>query len=113
MSALCMLQRVDGTVEDSMKFWIVLTVAVASLCAQQAPLPPQQESIVVTGTAEPIPLSEADRDVSVVRLPEDQRPLYESWFDLLELDPALDLQQRVPGGFQADLSIRGATFGQT
>ena len=68
---------------------------------------------MVTGTAEPIPLSEADRDVSVVRLPERQRPLYESWFDLLRLDPALDLQQAVPGGFQGDLSIRGATFGQT
>jgi iron complex outermembrane recepter protein len=108
-----MLRGVDGTVEHSMKFWIVFVFASASLCAQQAPLPQQQESIVVTGTAEPIPLSEADRDVSVVRLPEDQRPLYESWFDLLELDPALDLQQRVPGGFQADLSIRGATFGQT
>ncbi len=95
-----------------MKFRLVLALGAVSLCAQQSP-PPQQESIVVTGTAEPIPLSEADRDVSVVRLPEKQVPLYDSWFDLLELDPALDLQQRVPGGFQGDLSIRGATFGQT
>jgi len=113
-----MLRRVGGTVEDSMKFCNVFILGMAALCArqvcaQQAPLPQQQESIVVTGTAEPIPLSEADRDVSVVLLPGKQRPLYESWFDLLELDPALDLQQRVPGGFQADLSIRGATFGQT
>jgi iron complex outermembrane receptor protein len=96
-----------------MKFGLVLALGAGLLYAQQSPPPPQQESIVVTGTAEPIPLSEADRDVSVVRLPEKQRPLYESWFDLLELDAALDLQQRVPGGFQADLSIRGATFGQT
>jgi iron complex outermembrane recepter protein len=73
----------------------------------------QQDSIVVTGTAEPLPLAEADRDVSVVRLPEKQRPLYYSWFDLLQLDSALDLQQRALGGFQGDLSIRGATFGQT
>lgn len=97
-----------------MKFCLVPVLGAASLLAQQAPAPPpQSESVVVTGTAEPIPLSEADRDVSVVRLPEKQDPLYDSWFDLLELDPALDLQQRVPGGFQADLSIRGATFGQT
>ncbi len=95
-----------------MKICFVIVLGAASLCAQQTP-PQQQESIVVTGTAEPIPLSEADRDVSVVRLPEKEVPLYDSWFDLLELDPALDLQQRVPGGFQADLSIRGATFGQT
>jgi iron complex outermembrane recepter protein len=90
----------------------LLGICLSPVCAQQTP-PPQTESIVVTGTAEPIPLAEADRDVSVVRLPEKQRPLFESWFDLLELDPVLDLQDRVPGGFQADLSIRGATFGQT
>ena len=94
----------------------VLLVA-PSLCAQQIPpqtvAPPRQESIVVTGIAEPVPLAEADRDVSVAQLPEQQLPLYGSWFDLLQLDPALDLQERAPGGFQADLSIRGATFGQT
>lgn len=90
-----------------MKSCILFVLSTGLLCAQE------HETIVVTGTAEPIPLSEADRDVSVVRLPEQQRPLYESWFDLLRLDPALDLQQQVPGGFQADLSIRGATFGQT
>jgi len=92
-----------------MRLFIVLALGAGALFAQQQ----QPESIVVTGTAEPLPLAEADRDVSVVRLPEQQRPLYNSWFDLLELDPALDLQQRVPGGFQGDLSIRGATFGQT
>ncbi len=68
---------------------------------------------MVTGTAEPTPLDEADRDVAVLPLPKEQRPLFDTWFDLLELDPALDLQQRAPGGFLADLSIRGATFGQT
>jgi iron complex outermembrane receptor protein len=60
-----------------------------------------------------MPLSEADRDVAVLPLPEKQRPLFDSWFGLLRLDAALDLQQRAPGGFIADLSIRGATFGQT
>ena len=83
---------------------------VQPTCAQQIT---QQDSIVVTGTAEPIPLAEADRDVNVVKVPEQERPLYESWFDLIALDPALDLQLRAPGGFQGDLSIRGATFGQT
>jgi len=99
-----------------MKFWIIAAAGTGLLCAQQTPSPqpaPQQETIVVTGAAEPVPLSEADRDVSVVRLPPPERPLYDSWFDLLSLDPALDLQVRAPGGFMADLSIRGATFGQT
>ncbi len=107
-----MLRRVNGTVKDPMKVCFLYALGVILLSAQQAP-PTPTETIVVTGTAEPIPLSEADRDVSVVRLPEQQRPLYESWFDLLRLDPALDLHQLVPGGFLGDLSIRGATFGQT
>lgn len=90
-----------------MKIWLVIVLSTCCLCAQQ------QDSIVVTGTAEPIPLAEADRDVSSLSIPEQQRPLYDSWFDLLSLDPSLDLEERAPGGFMADLSIRGATFGQT
>jgi len=96
-----------------MRLCIFFAISVAFLRGQQAPAPQQQDSIVVTGAAEPLPLAEADRDVSVVRLPEKQRELYNSWFDLLQLDPVLDLQQRALGGFQGDLSIRGATFGQT
>ncbi len=90
-----------------MRLWLIIALGVGLLYGQQ------QDSIVVTGAAEPIPLAEADRDVSVVRLPEKQGDLYNSWFDLLELDPALDLQQRAAGALQGDLSIRGATFGQT
>lgn len=33
--------------------------------------------------------------------------------DYLQLDPSVDLRQRAPDGVQADLSIRGSTFGQT
>lgn len=69
--------------------------------------------MIVTGVATPAPLDDADRDVGVLPLPERQRPLFNSWFNLLQLDAAMDLQQRAPGGFLADLSIRGATFGQT
>jgi iron complex outermembrane receptor protein len=100
-----------------MKIWLPAILSTALLCAQQTtpqntPVP-QRESIVVTGTAAPIPLAEADRDVTTVSVPEKERPLYDSWFDLLNLDPAVDLQVRAPGGFLGDLSIRGATFGQT
>jgi iron complex outermembrane recepter protein len=92
-----------------MKIWIL-----AALCCAQAVSAQQlQESIVVTGTAEPVPLAEADRDVSVVQLPEKQWTLFNSYFDLLGLDSGLDLQQRSGGALQGDLSIRGATFGQT
>ena len=91
-----------------MKFWIC-----AALCCAQMGLAQQKESIVVTGVAEPLPLAEADRDVAVVTLPEKQTPLFYSWFDLLELDSALDLEQRSGGALQGDVSIRGGTFGQT
>lgn len=90
-----------------MRILIAAVLGAGLLWAQQ------KETIVVTGTAEPIPLAEADRDINVLTVPEAQRPLYDSWFDILQVDPAVDLQVRAPGGFMADLSIRGATFGQT
>jgi len=70
------------------------------------------QSVVVTGSWEPLPLEEADR--SVVSLPvRSQNLLLNTFVDLLKLDPSLDLRQRGPNGVQGDLSIRGATFGQT
>ena len=104
-----------------MKIWVALAITTGVVCAQSpappptpAPMPaPQAQSIIVTGVAQPAPLDEADRDVGVLPLPEKERPLFGSWFDLLGLDAALDLEQLAPGGFLADLSIRGASFGQT
>jgi iron complex outermembrane receptor protein len=96
---------------------MALAATTSFVCAQQNPTPPPpaapHETVVVTGTAEPTPLSEADRDIAVLPLPAKDRSLFDSWFGLLQTDAALDLQQRAPGGFLADLSIRGATFGQT
>ena len=43
----------------------------------------------------------------------DRGPVFNSLADFLRLDPSLDLQSRAPNGIQADLSIRGASFGQT
>ena len=96
-----------------MKLRVFVVLAARCLWAQQPTAAVSHESVIVTGSAEPIPLEEADRDVSVLPLPPRQRPLFDSWFQLLQTDPGLDVQQRSPGGFIADLSIRGATFGQT
>ena len=71
-----------------------------------------KESIVVTGTYEPIPLDEADRSISSFSVPE-LRPVSNSLADFLRLDSSLDLRERAPNLVQGDLSIRGATFGQT
>lgn len=110
-----------------MKLLLMILIAGA-LCAQAPPAPApdsaapaspaatappaQQETIVVTGSYEPIPLEEADRAVSQTPV-RGQTLLYQNVIDALMLDPSVDLQQRAPDGTQADLSIRGSTFGQT
>jgi len=72
----------------------------------------RREVVVVTGVYEPAPLEEADRSVRVIGV-RDQLLLSNSIIDLLRLDPSIDLRQRAPGGIQADVSVRGGTFGQT
>src|SRR5437016_3598015 len=71
----------------------------------------QSESVVVTGTFEPLPETEIDRSVTVIELRQDNS-LYKSWVDALELAPSVDLRQRAPNDVQGDFSIRGSTFGQ-
>jgi outer membrane cobalamin receptor len=109
----------------SLKTVLFLFLAVSSSAAlgQQAPtstpapvsnpsVPPLTESIVVTGTFLPVPLSENDR--SVESLDTQQYPLlYSAGVDYLRLDPTINLQQRAPYGVQSDLSILGSTFGET
>jgi iron complex outermembrane recepter protein len=86
--------------------WLLLGAAFA--LGQE----PRHDEIVVTGTADPIPLEEMDRSVTVLPL-EDQRLLATALVDFLRLDPALDVRARAPGGVQTDVSIRGGSFGQT
>lgn len=74
-------------------------------------IPAQSETVVVTGTFEPVPATEVDRSVTVIEL--QQPDLYKSWVDSLESDPSLDFRQRAPNDIQGDLSIRGSSFGQT
>ncbi len=98
-----------------------LLVGLALACALQAPAQQQaqqtqpvttQQSITVTTTVEPIPLSESDRSVTVIDTTE--APLaFNSVVDYLRTDPSLDLQSRAGNGVQADLSLRGTTFEQS
>ena len=73
---------------------------------------PRRETVVVTGTYEPLALEEVDRAVTVLAA-RDAALLLNGLTDLLQTDPSLDLRQRAPGGIQGDLSIRGSSFGQT
>lgn len=75
-------------------------------------IPPLKQTVVVTGTFEPVPLEEADRDVEVIDVNQ-SRLLFNSIPDYLSLDSSVDLEQRGPQGIQGDLSIRGGTFAQS
>src|SRR5579872_5294511 len=80
--------------------------------AREQSIPLHQETIVVTGTFLPAPLSETNRSVELF----DTRStplLFSSNIDYLKSDPEIDLQQRAPNGVQADLSIDGSTFAET
>jgi outer membrane cobalamin receptor len=96
-----------------------LALSPFRLMAQQAtqtPLPTQQssvqQSVDITTTVEPMPLSANDR--SVVVLDTRQTPLlFNSVEDYLRLDPSVNIQARAGNGVQADISLRGTTFEQT
>jgi len=89
----------------------LLLMALAALaCAQQ---PVKKETIVVTGTYEPVPLEEADRPVRSYSLQAEQPLLSNTVTDFLNRDPSIDLRQRGAHNIQTDVSIRGGTFGQT
>ncbi|MGO9255320.1 MAG: TonB-dependent receptor plug domain-containing protein [Bryobacteraceae bacterium] len=83
------------------------------LAQTPAPIPAQPaETIVVTGTFEPLSLEEIDRAIRVLPV-RDNPLLLNTIVDVLRLDPSLDLQERAPDGVQTDLSIRGSNFEQT
>jgi len=92
----------------------LLLAAFAAWAETDPPQPavPRRDTIVVTGSFEPVPLEEADRAVSSLDV-EGGEILANTVVDFLQLDPSLDLRRRAPDGIQSDLSIRGGTFGQT
>jgi iron complex outermembrane receptor protein len=72
----------------------------------------KHDTVIVTGTYDPLPLEEADRPVRSIDVPAVSL-LTNTFSDLLKLDSSLDLRQRAPNSIQGDLSIRGGGFGQT
>jgi iron complex outermembrane recepter protein len=88
------------------------TTGHSSTDCRQNQVESRKESIVVTGTFEPVPIDGLDRSISVIDTREAPL-LYDHWVEYLQLDPSVDLRERAPNGVQADLSIRGSTFGQT
>ncbi|MBS1833899.1 MAG: TonB-dependent receptor plug domain-containing protein, partial [Acidobacteria bacterium] len=89
-----------------------LNMALLLLLTLRAQEPTQKETVVVTGTYQPVGMEEMDR--AVRSLPVRNLALLSNTLsDFLKLDPSLDLRSRAPNGLQSDLSIRGSSFGQT
>jgi len=91
--------------------FLPLCLLCLSAVAQQTPAPVAQ-SVTVTTTVEPMPLSESDRSVQTLDTRK-QPLLFNSVVDYLRLDSSLNLQSRTPAGVQSDLSIRGTSFEQS
>jgi iron complex outermembrane receptor protein len=72
----------------------------------------QSETMVVLGSATPVPLAESPRAVVVLPL-QGQKLAADSPLDSLRQDSSLFLEQRGAGGAQADISLRGGSFAQT
>ena len=100
------------------KGWIGLLGAL-TLAAQQPPAAtppndaPRKDVVVVTGTYEEVPLEEVDRNVKRMEVRGDAALLSNTVTDFLNQDSSIDLRQRGQNNIQTDVSIRGASFGQT
>jgi iron complex outermembrane receptor protein len=92
--------------------YVLATSVVLAQTASEPAEEPRRDAIVVTGTYEPLPLEEAERSVRTFEVRR-MELVTNSLADFLKLEPSVDLRQRAPNGVQADISIRGGTFGQT
>jgi outer membrane cobalamin receptor len=72
----------------------------------------QAETMVVLGSATPVPLAESPRSVEVLPV-KGESLAAESPQDFLRSDSSIFLEERGAGGGQADLVLRGGSFEQT
>jgi len=80
--------------------------------AQQAKaIPARTETMVVLGSAAPVPMAESPRSVMVLPL-EGKKLAAETPLDFLRQDSSVFLEQRGAGGAQSDLVLRGGSFEQ-
>jgi len=89
-----------------------ITSAQTVAVPQSLPLPLVSETMVVLGSATPVPLAESPSAVMVLPVEANLLSL-ESAQDLLRQDASVFVEQRGAGGGQADIVLRGGSFEQT
>jgi len=98
-------------------FFLLAALANAALAqnptsTQPATLPHPSETMVVVGSAVPVPLAESS--LPVLLLPVEARSfVLATPVDLLREDSSIFVEQRGAGGAQSDLVMRGGSFAQT
>jgi outer membrane cobalamin receptor len=93
---------------------IFLTAVLSAglLSTAFAQVPRLHESVVVSGSAEPVPFDSVGRAVWVLTRDDIARLPVRSIEDVLRFASSVDVRARSPY-VQADFSIRGGSFGQT
>jgi len=96
---------------------LLLSVSFVSAFAQNAAPPPARvkgpsETMVVLGSATPVPLAESQRSVEILPV-KGESLAAESPQDFLRTDSSVFLEERGAGGGQADPVLRGGSFEQT
>lgn len=91
-------------------FPAVLIAVLPCIALSQAPHP--TETMVVVGTAAPVPLAESSSSVLVMPVQQDLLKVGTP-LDLLRNDSSIFLEQRGAGGAQSDIVLRGGSFAQT
>ncbi len=94
--------------------FLLFLAACLPACTQNASAPAagQPETMVVLGSATPVPLAESPRAVEILPLNK-QSLAAESPQDALRQDSSVFLEERGAGGGQADIVLRGGSFEQT
>ncbi len=104
--------RYNSRVRALLRVWALVVVS-GGVAWAQTPLPGVDERVVVTGTAAPAPAGSVGRTLAVVTAEDLARLPVASVADALRLLPGVWVRHRGPFGSQTDISIRGASFGQT
>jgi iron complex outermembrane receptor protein len=98
--------------------FLLLAALLPAAFAQDAATPSKtnikgaSETMVVLGTATPVPLAESERSVEILPVV-GQSLASESVQDFLRQDSSIFLEERGVGGGQADIVMRGGSFEQT